>query len=163
MLITRLGTNRTQLLIALAALTDEQINRPGDGERWNVAQIVGHIATYETRIANDILAALGGPGTAAPERSVDTLRADLVKLHREPPPAAEYTTRAALVRALEESRFRHLQRVFNETHEQELARRSIDHAHLGPITLKNLVDLIWLHDEYHLPEIEGQAHEQSTH
>lgn len=67
--------------------------------------------------------------------------------------APGFMTKLALVRLLEESRFRHLQRVFNETHERVLAAKSMQHPRFGRISLKNLADLIWLHDAHQVDHI----------
>lgn len=152
MLITHLGKTRTRLLATLAGLTDEQLNRH-EGTRWSAAQIVQHLAVCESSLAADILAALGGPDATPAERSIDSLRAELDKLHGGPAPDIGHVTRPELVHALEESRFRDLQRVFNETHERVLACKAVMHPLFGPISLKNLVDLVWLHDEQHIPDI----------
>lgn len=152
MLITHLGKARTRLLATLAGLTDEQINQPA-GARWSAAQIVHHLAACERGLAADILAALAGPEQAVDERSAESLRAELDKLHDGQAPQVGRVTRTELVRWLEESRFRDLQRVFNETHEHVLACRSVRHPLFGAISLKNLVDLVWLHDECHIADL----------
>ncbi len=63
-------------------------------------------------------------------------------------------TKAELIRLLEESRFAHLQYVFNKTHERSLAEKAVDHPLFGNISLKNLIDFIWLHEQYHVDRIE---------
>ena len=66
---------------------------------------------------------------------------------------SDFCTKDELVNLLEESRFRYLQDVFNETHERTLAEKSMDHPHFGLISLKNLVDFIWLHEQRHIEQI----------
>lgn len=157
MLITRLGTTRNRLLRALGELGDEQVNRPSDAG-WTGAQIVRHLAATERQIAADILSALGGASSPVAERDIASLRAELPRLEQGAASESAPATRAELVDLLEDARFRHLQHVFNETHERVLAAKSMVHPLFGPISLKNLVDLIWLHEAHHLSQIEDLRH-----
>jgi hypothetical protein len=75
-----------------------------------------------------------------------------VKATCEPP--SEFFSKSDVIKLLEESRFLYLQAVFNETHETILGEKSVDHPDFGFISLKNLVDSIWLHEQRHIKQIE---------
>lgn len=155
MLITHLGKARLGLLASFEAWTDEQLNQCQDARGWSAAQILHHIAAVEQGLAADILDALESRGGKVPELDPDALAPAIGQFDRDEPPQINFLTRPALIQQLEESRFRHLQRVFNETHERELAEKSAPHPLYGRISLKNLVDLVWLHDRHGIQHIEG--------
>lgn len=155
MLITHLGKARLGLLASFEAWTDEQLNQRHDARGWSAAQILHHIAAVEQGLAADILDALDSRGGKVPELDPDALSPAISQFEGDEPPRIDFLTGAALIQQLEESRFRHLQRVFNETHERELAERSAPHPLYGRISLKNLVDLVWLHDRRGIQRIDG--------
>ncbi len=146
MLITNLGRARLDLLASFKHWPDEQLNLRPDEQSWSAAQVLHRIAAVEQELATTILNALGTRSEAVAERAPEALEPAVEPLQGGVPPVPGFTTREALVQALEEARFRHLQRVFNETHESQLARMSLPHPLLGPLSLKNLVDLVWLND-----------------
>ncbi len=156
MLITHLGQVRQQLLASLRPLTDDQLNaRAREGDAPSIAAIVQHLCHSEAEVAADVLAALATPRGPVAERDPATLAAGVGAHHCTIPPLRQPLIKANLVGALEQSRFGSLQQIFNETHVSELAEKSVDHPVYGPISLKNLIDTIWLHEQWHLGQIEA--------
>ena len=68
--------------------------------------------------------------------------------------SANFITKIEGMELLEESRFQYLQTVFNETHEEILVEKSMNHPAFGFISLKNVVDFIWMHEKRHIDQIE---------
>lgn len=155
MLITNLGRTRIRLLASFGALTDEQLNKEQYPGEWSISHIIRHLYIVEKDIATDVLSALGGTSKKVAEQDLTYLRTDDSLLHIEVEPQSGFMNKQELIRMLEESRFRYLQRVFNETHEHILVERSMTHPLFGEISLKNLVDCIWLHEQYHTRQIEN--------
>lgn len=156
MLIDDLGQARERLLESFAGLSDSDLNRaPADG-RWCVGAVLLHVAQWEQALADRVLEAAQARRTeTVAELDVDALRARVPDIADEVPPPIGQVPRTELVRALEASRFAHLQRVFNKAHVQTLAGRCLVDPEFGRLNLKNAVDLIWLHDDLHIRQIEG--------
>lgn len=153
MLIENLGRARKALLDSLDGLTDEQLNAtPPDGGP-SIAQLAHHLQASERATAALVLDALQARSERVEEKDPSVLAACLQQGCGDDPMAGGPYSKAELIRLLEASRFRDLQSVFNETHERVLAERSLEHPAFGRISLKNLFDTIWIHDELHGKQI----------
>ncbi|TAL72607.1 MAG: DinB family protein [Rhodanobacter sp.] len=153
MLIENLGRARKALLDSLDGLTDEQLNaRPPDGGP-SIAQLAHHLQASERATAALVLDALQSRSERVEEQDPSLLAAGLQQSCGHDQPASGTFSKAELIRLLEESRFRDLQALFNETHERVLAERSLEHPPFGRISLKNLLDTIWIHDDLHGKQI----------
>lgn len=161
MLITRLGNTRRELLRAIEPLTNSDLWRASASGGRSIGQILLHLAETERSVAEEILGAVSRKSERAPEYDLAEMRAVIPSLetetetHANNEPVASTMTKHDLIHALEESRFRYLQRVFNETHEATLTQKSVTHPPFGLVSLKSLVDFIWLHEQYHTEQIEG--------
>ncbi|AGG89614.1 DinB family protein [Rhodanobacter denitrificans] len=153
MLIENLGTTREKLLASLEGLTEEQLNAKPHTGGPSIGQIVHHLYASERETAAMVLDALQSRSGKVEEKDASLLAAGLQQGCDEEQATAERFTKAQLIRLLEESRFRDLQSVFNETHECVLAERSLEHPAFGRVSLKNLLDTIWIHDELHGKQI----------
>lgn len=153
MLIEKLGKTRGLLLDGLEGLTEDQLNAKPRTGGLSIGQIVHHLYASERDTATLILNALSSRSERVEEKAPSVLAACLQKNCGEEKATADRFSKGELIRWLEESRFRDLQSVFNETHEDILAERSLEHPLFGPISLKNLVDTIWIHDEFHCKQI----------
>ncbi|TAM57556.1 DinB family protein [bacterium] len=154
MLIANLGKTRRRLMASLDSLSEEQLNKSPGGGGWSIAQIVSHVCDTEKGIVETLLNALPGTGGKVEERDVAPLieTFESSQVGTASPPGS--LSKAQLIRLLEESRFKYLQYIFNKTHETVLTEKSMDHPLFGKISLKNLVDFIWLHEQYHVDQIE---------
>lgn len=153
MLIENLGRARNALLDSLDALTGSQLNAtPPDGGS-SIGQLAHHLQASERATAALVLDALQARSERVEEKDSSFLAACLQQGCSHGHIASGPFSRAELIRLLEESRFRDLQSVFNETHERVLAERSLEHAPFGRISLKNLLDTIWIHDDLHGKQI----------
>jgi hypothetical protein len=153
MLISNLGKNRTKLLDSFKNLTDEQLNQKPNADRWSIAQVIYHLYTFEKNTSEMILDALQAKSNKVEERDKSYLADRSNKVQSPNNPPIDFFTKKELVQLLEKSRFHYLQTVFNETHERILAEKSMDHPWFGLISLKNLVDTIWLHEKRHTEQI----------
>lgn len=153
MLISNLGKTRTKLLNSFRDLTDDQLNKKAGEDTWSIAQVLHHLYTSEKETAALIMDSLETKSEKVGDKDLSFLtdRSKKAKATIEPP--SEFYTKKELVQLLEESRFQHLQYVFNETHERILAEKSMEHPAFGVLSLKNLVDFIWLHEKRHTDQI----------
>lgn len=153
MLITNLGKTRLALIGSFDTLSDEQLNQPGGEAACSIAQIIVHLHTSEIETARSVLVALPHSAGKVAERELVTLAKLVREYDTVIAPLDHALTKAELIGRLEESRFKYLQDVFNETHAQTLAEKSMQHAAYGEISLKNLIDTIWLHEQEHTRQI----------
>ena len=154
MLIKNLGQTRTMLLASFKDLTDEKINKKPSKDKWSISQVLYHLYMVEKDTAVLILNSLNMQSIKVEERDLSYLsdRSKKVKATVEPP--VNFFTKKELIALLEEARFQYLQAIFNETHEKILAKKSVEHPAFGLISLKNIVDFIWMHERRHLEQIE---------
>jgi len=153
MLIEKLGKTRGMLLDSLEGLTEDQLNAKPRTGGLSIGQIVHHLYVSERDTAILILNALSSRSERVEDKAPSLLAACLQEDCGEERAAAGRFSKGELIRWLEESRFRDLQSVFNETHEDVLAERSLEHPLFGLISLKNMVDTIWIQDEFHYKQI----------
>ncbi len=153
MLITNLGKARQALMASFNTLTDEQLNRPSGAHACSIAQIIFHLYTSEIETAKGVLEALPRSRATVAEQEPASLADRLQQNDTAIAPLTQALSKAELIRLLEESRFRYLQDVFNETHAQTLAEKSVHHPIFGEISLKNLVDTVWLREQQHTRQI----------
>ena len=153
MLISNLGRTRTELLNSFSDLTDEQINRTPGENSWGIAQVLHHLYTSEKETAVFILNAVQTKSVKVADKDLSLIVDGCNTVKAPHKPSTDFFTKDALIQLLEESRFLHLQSVFNETHERILAEKSAEHPTFGIISLKNFIDSIWLHDQHHIDQI----------
>lgn len=154
MLIENLGKTRTKLFETVKDLTDEQFNQKPSPEKWSIAQVFHHLYTTEKSTAEFILSAIETKSSPVEDKDMAFVadRSKKIKAKNEPP--TDFFTKKALMYLLDNSRFENLQAVFNEVHVEDLADKSIDHPGFGKISLKNLVEFIYLHEQRHIEQIE---------
>lgn len=153
MLITNLGKTRQVLMGSFNTLTDEQLNRPSGALACSIAQIIFHLHTSEIETAKGVLEALPRSRATVAEQDPALLADRLQQNDTAMAPLTQTLSKAELIGLLEESRFKYLQDVFNETHAQTLAEKSVNHPIFGEISLKNLVDTVWLREQQHTRQI----------
>lgn len=153
MLIENLGRARKALLDSLDGLTEDQLYATPAAGGPSIGQLAHHLQASERATAALVLDALQSRSERAEEKDPSFLAACLQQGCNHDHAASGRFAAAELIRLLEESRFRDLQSVFNETHERVLAERSLAHPPFGRVSLKNLLDTIWIHDELHGKQI----------
>jgi hypothetical protein len=152
-LIRNLGQTRTALLKSFIGLTDNQINQKPKEGQWSISQVLLHLSFTEKATAELILNSLKMDSKKVEERELSYLMDRSMKVTSFNEPSEDYYTKIELNRCLEESRFQYLQAILNETHVETLKEKSMDHPLFGKISLKNLVDIIWLHEQRHIEQI----------
>lgn len=153
MLIENLGRARKALLDSLDGLTEDQLYATPATGGPSIGQLAHHLQASERATAALVLDALQSRSEPVEEKDPSFLAACLQQGCNHDHATSGRFSAAELIRLLEESRFRDLQSVFNETHERVLAERSLERPPYGRVSLKNLLDTIWIHDELHGKQI----------
>lgn len=154
MLIEHLGETRRKLLASFERLSDPQLNTRGGSDACSVAEVVHHLYRSEMKTAMIALDGLSLHANGAGERDLSVLEEEVRRNPVRPARLDNTFTKDELTGLLDASRFEYLQHVFNETHVEALAKKSLEHPVYGTISLKNLIDTIWLNERHHLEKIE---------
>ncbi|MFB6467795.1 DinB family protein [Cytobacillus sp. Hz8] len=153
MLVKNLGETRMKLLESIKNLTDEQLNQKPSMDMWSISQLLYHLYFAEKETAEIILNSLKTESKKVEEMDLSFLTDRSKKAKADVEPPEKFYKKQEITQLLEESRFQYIQAIFNETHEEKLVDKSIEHPTFGVISLKNLLDTIWLHEERHLQQI----------
>ena len=113
-----------------------------------------HLYTTEKSTAELILNSLEMESEKVDERDLSFLTDRSKRVEATIQLSANFITKIEGMELLEESRFQYLQTVFNETHEEIPVEKSMNHPAFGFISLKNVVDFIWMHEKRHIDQIE---------
>lgn len=151
MLVKKLGKIRMNLLDSYKYLSDDQLNQNSSG--WTISKILYHLYRTEKETAQLILKSLHTETPRADDKDLSYFEDCLKKAKTTYEPPENYFTKKEITHLLEESRFRYTQAIFNKTHEETLVEKSISHPSFGVISLKNLLDFIWLHEYRHMEQI----------
>ncbi len=142
-----------KLIALISDLMDEQLNVTLSSEWWWIAQILYHLYSTEKEIAQFVLQSLKTISKKVEERDVSFIEAcNVIAKAAEVPPEA-FFSKKEITQLLEASRFQYTQAIFNETHKRSLTEKSVEHPGFGEISLKNMLDVIWLHEEQHLQQL----------
>lgn len=153
MLIRKLGETRGELLESFKDLSDEQINQKPAVDKWSISQVVSHVSMVEKNVVKGVLEALKAKSEKVEEKDLSFVTDRSKKVKSKTEPSSAFLTKQQLMDLLEDSRFNHLRSVFNEAHEVALAEKSMNHPAFGVISLKNMVDFIWMHEARHIEQI----------
>jgi len=162
MLVKNLGETRIKLINSFRDLTDEQLNQKFSCSEWSISQILYHLYLTEKEMALYITGVLHITSEKVDERDLSFLSdCSVKKLDATEPPEKQFT-KGVLIQLLEESRFHYVQTIFNETHVKMLAEKSVDHPDFGQISLKNLLDYTWMHEQFYIEKINALKQELSN-
>lgn len=163
-LVTNLGETRMRLRASLEALSDAALNEWRIDDRFSIAALVDHVSDVEQAIAATVLDALQVASPTVAERDLSGF-IGAYDAHADPVQrgASGPRTRAALLAKLDAARFQYTQAVFNKARLAELAAKSMKHPVFGVASLKDVMGFIWMHERYHLHEIDALRLQQVDH
>ncbi|MDX6151447.1 DinB family protein [Marinococcus sp. PL1-022] len=147
---------RSQLLEEVEPVPEADWNIKTDTTDWSIAQVVEHLRLFEAFVGRSMKSALETePTTRAEEKPIQ-----MMKYRRRPAEAPQELQpedmefgKQNLLEELKETReyIRHLE----EKHTREdLAARSISHPNFGPMPLHQWLEMIGLHEERHIAQIQ---------
>lgn len=154
-----LERTRAHLLAEIAGLSEEQLNGKADAQTWSIAQVVQHIAMAEDGIASLIPTALAqAPTFAEPDIDLQQVIPDRSQKIQAPSrlePPTEPVHLAQLLAMLAESRARTIAILDAIADPALLSKTSPSHPHLvlGPLSTRQWIDTIYLHETRHIEQI----------
>lgn len=141
----------------IEGLTDEQLNRKIDEKTWSIMQVLEHLFLFERGILWQFKRCLEEPEDSPAEQK-DISRTLDRSIHVTPPdpliPSDEFRTRAEMEEKLASARER--MRAWLDSLEDKsiLHRRSFRHPTYGPVSIYQWVELISIHEQRHLMQIQ---------
>jgi uncharacterized damage-inducible protein DinB len=147
---------RKVVLDSVAGLSDEQANQKPDPEKWSIAQVLVHLYLMERGLSKWIPATLkNGEEHMTDQKPIHLVpnRTKKVKAPANFEPRDEFTTLEAICAKLSQSRD-DLNKALEGVSVEQLEKKALPHPVFGPMSLKQWVELIGLHEKRHLEQIE---------
>lgn len=147
---------RTEVLVSVIGLGNDQLNQRLDPEKWTIAQVLIHLYLMEIGLSKWIPDALSkGEDQVVGQKPVHLVpdRSQRVKAPKNLVPRDEFYTLDVIRTKLEKSR-EALKNALVGKAEQDLEKRSLPHPIFGPVNLAQWVQIVGLHEKRHLEQIE---------
>jgi hypothetical protein len=147
---------RNNLLSEIDGLTQEEMNFHSEENRWSIAQVCHHLALTEETFAKAIAYGLKTSTIYSEPKKIDFMLDRSIKL--EAPeivqPLMESFTSRQLVDQLSNSR-KILMSILNTVDDTAiLSEKSVKHPFLGDLPLFQWIELIYLHEQRHIQQIQ---------
>lgn len=147
---------REALLASVSSLDDTQLNKRADHSSWSIMEVLEHLFLIEMVVANAIAEEAKNEGSIRTDDkpihfTVD--RRHKVKAPSFIEPSGEFMTIEEVRIKLNKSR-KALVNAFVNVEESVLEQKSYPHPVFGPLSLKQWVPFVGLHEKRHLEQIE---------
>lgn len=147
---------RTAVLESVKGLSNEQLNQRTSPDKWTIAQVLVHLFLLEKGLSKWIPDALmNGEEQTAENKPIHLVpdRSRKVKAPANFEPRDEFMTWDTIQEKLAQSR-KALNDAIAGVSEEQLEKRTLPHPVFGPMSLKQWVEIIGLHEKRHLAQIE---------
>jgi hypothetical protein len=153
----QLEETRNQLLGIINSLTSEELNKKPASDKWSISQICHHVYLTERAFTQSIIYGLKKgisimadpkPIQHAADRSIKVDAPDIVQ------PGEVSLTLEQIIEELDRSREILLEVLSRIEDKSLLAQRSAKHPLFGHLPLDQWVELVYLHDQRHIEQIE---------
>jgi uncharacterized damage-inducible protein DinB len=147
---------REELWEAVNGLSDEQMNKQVEEDRWSIIQVLEHLYLIETAVTKRITSELKNEGSElAGDKPIHLAldRSAKIQAPSYAKPSNEFQTLNEIKQKLQNSRAK-LVKVCNEADPFMLDRNSFLHPVFGLMSLKQWIPFVGLHEKRHLAQIE---------
>jgi len=147
---------REAILNSVQNLTDDQLNKVIAEGSWSIAQVLNHLYIMEDNVVHQIQRALKREAFEEAKPFPLNAIADRTKKISAPDflmPSDNFQTSEELKVKLATSRAA-LEKLVQETDEEELNRKTLAHRRFGVLTLSQWIALVGYHEKRHLGQIE---------
>ncbi|MBA4538683.1 DinB family protein [Bacillus aquiflavi] len=143
---------RNEIFAVIGELTDEQLNVKPNSDKWSMVQILHHLYTAEQYGIKQLKKGLKHETNKIENKNLQFLsdRTDKRKSPVDPP--TDFMTKQQMTSMLVQSR-QELEQILASIDLQTLEDKSVNHLAFGPISLKNMVDFIYYHEQRHLEQM----------
>jgi hypothetical protein len=144
---------RKELLNEMEAVSDKQLNRTLSEDKWSVSQVIHHLIFIEEKILPVLKKAVQEESKPVMEKNLEFLLDRTNKLKSPfPEPSTEFISKEDLLKKLNDVRTPLLDYI-NEIDEMVIKEKSVMNPLLGPISIKQMIEFIALHERRHIGQI----------
>ncbi|RKL65869.1 PadR family transcriptional regulator [Salipaludibacillus neizhouensis] len=145
---------RKELLNEIDALSDKQLNMKPSEDKWSVSQVIRHLAFIDEAILRALRKAVQEESKRVTEKNLDSAldRTNKIK-SRLPEPSTEFTNKEDLWKILNQARTPLLEYINEIIDGTVIEDKSMIHPVFGPISIKQMIESIGLHEKRHIEQI----------
>ncbi|MGV3488820.1 MAG: DinB family protein [Tuberibacillus sp.] len=147
---------RSEILKSVDGLSNDELNKKVDAEKWTIAQVLEHLYFSEEVVTKSLVYGLEKGNSEPVESKPVHLVADRSQKRQAPDyvlPKEDYISLEEIKEKLHRSREK-LNAVVYEAGGDVLKTRSLKHPVFGPLNLYQWVEFIGMHEKRHLNQIE---------
>ncbi|QOR68215.1 DinB family protein [Cytobacillus suaedae] len=147
---------REALLASVSSIDDTQLNERLDSSSWSIMEVLEHLSLIEMVVANAITEEVKNEQSVRAEDKPIKFTVDRRHKVKAPgfiEPSGEFLTLEEVIKKLAKSREALVNAVAN-VEESVLEQKSYPHPVFGPLSLKQWVPFVGLHEKRHLEQIE---------
>ena len=148
-------TVREEVLLSVSSLSDEQLNKVVEKERWTIMQVLDHLFLMEQSVVHVISDQLAnGIAKTTSEKPIQftTDRSTKVDAPSFVIPSKDFITLDEMKTKLFASR-EALLNVVNSADQKRLEQRTYPHPAFGDLSLNQWIPFVGLHEKRHLAQI----------
>lgn len=147
---------RNDLVKEITLLSDAQINRKPDMNKWSIAQVCHHLVLVEKATIKAISRGLKEESTHEKHKKIHLVLLDRTKKIQAPKivePNEEPFEVQQMIDMLSDSRKNLLDFISTIEDKSVLAEKSMRHPALGELPLDQWIEQIYLHEQRHIEQI----------
>ncbi|XZF74187.1 DinB family protein [Bacillus sp. AL-1R] len=152
---------REELMEVIDHLTDEQLNRKINNEKWSIMQVLEHLYLIESKLVKLMIRTFNeAPSEVIQDKPIH-LAIDRTKKITAPPhfePTDQFMTKKEITEKLNQSR-KSLLEFVELTKDQKLDDKGMPHPIFGQINLKQWIPFIGVHEKRHIEQIKELKNE----
>ncbi|PEL13068.1 hypothetical protein CN601_06160 [Bacillus sp. AFS017336] len=146
---------RNELLESVDHLTDDQLNKRINNEKWSIMQVLEHLYLMESKLVKLMTRTFNeAPSEVIPDKPIH-LATNRAKKVTAPPhfePTDQYITMDEMKEKLKQSR-KSLLDFVELTKDHNLEDKGMPHPIFGQINLKQWIPFIGVHEKRHIEQI----------
>ncbi|MED1205521.1 DinB family protein [Heyndrickxia acidicola] len=147
---------REELWKAVDGLSDEQLNKQVEKDHWSIIQILEHLYLTETAVTKSIAVELKNEESQPADNKPIHLALDRSTKIQAPAyarPSDKFQTLSEVKQKLQNARTKLIE-VCNEADPFMLDQKSFMHPVFGPMSIRQWIPFVGLHEKRHLEQIE---------
>ncbi|PEC49046.1 hypothetical protein COJ46_23105 [Bacillus sp. AFS077874] len=146
---------REELIEVIDHLTDEQLNKKVNNEKWSIIQVLEHLYLMESKLVKLMTRTFNeAPSEVIQDKPIH-LATDRTKKITSPPhfePTDQFITKIEMTEKLNQSR-KSLHEFVELTKDHKLDDKGMPHPIFGQINLKQWIPFIGVHEKRHIDQI----------
>ncbi|CAM4008189.1 DinB family protein [Mesobacillus zeae] len=152
--LNTLRTVREELLNEVASLSDNQLNMKPSEEKWSVSQVIQHLSAIDESLLPALKNAVKDESERVEEKDVKFVL-DRTKKRESPlpEPSAEFISKEGILKMLNQARIPLIEFTNENIDGTILEDKSMVHPFLGQMSIKQMIEVIALHEKRHIDQV----------